>query len=94
MAPPVPVLLLTGPVGAGKSTVADEAARLTVRLGGLRLLVRDLASEWYSRGRVSCLGDHAHRRAEAIEVDRAQPVAGARARRWWIRTRIAAFARQ
>ncbi len=28
MAPPVPVLLLTGPVGAGKSTVADEAARL------------------------------------------------------------------
>jgi hypothetical protein len=42
MASPVPVLLLTGPVGAGKSTVANEAARLLREAGVPHALV-DLA---------------------------------------------------
>ncbi len=42
MASPVPVLLLTGPVGAGKSTVANEAARLLRELDVPHALV-DLA---------------------------------------------------
>jgi hypothetical protein len=42
MASPVPVLLLTGPVGAGKSTVAGEAARLLREEGVPHALV-DLA---------------------------------------------------
>jgi hypothetical protein len=42
MASPVPVLLITGPVGAGKSTVANEAGRLLRELGVPHALV-DLA---------------------------------------------------